>query len=231
VLGVKEIEVKVWFAPIWAPFLISRGLIAFSAICASEVVLRPEYIVPFPSILEWPRLLHSALFVADSGFYLWIAQSGYEHGPFSPERQANWAFFPLYPVLVAALGSVLPLSPSWTGIILSNLALAGSLAVLYKVAAQEWGERTANVAVWLLAFFPVSYFLSGFRPEALFLLLTLVSYHECRSGRWWSAGLAGALAAATRPQGVLVVAFILLEGIRQYGWQWRRLLPALERAP
>ena len=41
--------------------------------------------------------------------------------------------------------------------------------------------------------------------ESLFLLLTLVSFAAGRKGRWWLAGAAGLLAAATRSAGLLLV--------------------------
>ena len=214
-----------WYQRIWVPFLVSRGLIAFSAICVTQILTQHEQVIPFPAIEDWPRLLHPVLFFSDSGFYMWILLHGYVPGPYSAAQQTNWPFFPLYPLLIKGLSSFFQCDAGWLGILLSNVALLGSLALLHSIVAADWGAVTADTAVWLLALFPTSYFLSGFRPEALFLFLTLVAYWEARHARWWSAGLTGALAAATRPQGVLLVALLLCEGIHRHGWRSRQVIP------
>lgn len=213
------------------PFVVSRLLIFFPALFLVGPVRHPDAeAIPLPAIGEWLRLAFSVLVVSDSGWYLSIIRDGYAPGPFSTAQAANWAFFPLYPLLANTLAQILPLSLEWSGIILSNLALLVGLAVLDALVSEERGERAGATAVWLLALFPTSYFLSGFRPEAVFLLISLLTYREARQGRWWSAGALGALAALARPQGALIAILILAEGLRRYGWHPRRLLPPVGAA-
>jgi hypothetical protein len=39
----------------------------------------------------------------DTGFYIDIAEHGYQTGPYSPAVGTNWAFFPAYPLLLRVL--------------------------------------------------------------------------------------------------------------------------------
>src|SRR3569833_1657678 len=41
----------------------------------------------------------------DSGWYFGIASDGYEQRPFEATHQANWAFFPLTPIIWNLLGA------------------------------------------------------------------------------------------------------------------------------
>jgi hypothetical protein len=97
------------------------------------------------------------------------------------------------------------------GVIVSLLAFGVALALLYRLAAIELGERRAELTVMLLAFCPVAYFFSAVYSESLFLALSVGSIYAARMGRWGSAGLLGGLAAASRNSGiVLVVPLVLL---------------------
>jgi Gpi18-like mannosyltransferase len=60
-------------------------------------------------------------------------------------------------------------------------------------------------AIFYLAFFPTSYFLSLPMTESLFLALSLGSVLAARDGRWLIAGLLGGLAALTRFPGILLL--------------------------
>jgi hypothetical protein len=153
----------------------------------------------------------------DGGWYMGIAQKGYERRPFEETEQHNWAFFPLFPLLLRAVSHVtggLPL----TGMALSSLFFLLALVVLHKtVRAFDYDEAIAERAVFYLAAFPVSYFFSLPMTESLFLLLTVGSFYAARRERWWTAGSLGALASATRVTGV-----VLLPALAVLYWQQHR---------
>ena len=96
------------------------------------------------------------------------------------------------------------------GIVLSFGCALGALCLLYRLTALELGEDMARSAVWIYAWLPPALFLSAVYTEALFLLLTVGAFFAGRTGRWWLAGLLGALAAATRNGGVLLVLPLLV---------------------
>src|SRR5436190_2352976 len=139
----------------------------------------------------------------DAVWYLAIANDGYRES-----RRA--AFFPLYPLLVAAL-EPLTRSAVVAGIALSLAALLVALTVLHRLAVLEIGADAAGAAVVLLAVFPAAYCFSAVYSESLFLALSVGAIYAARVDRWAWAGVLGALAASSRSAGiVLVVPLVLL---------------------
>jgi hypothetical protein len=59
--------------------------------------------------------------------------------------------------------------------------------------------------VWAIALFPGAVFFSAVYSEALYLALSVGCVYAARTGRWAWAGAAGALGAATRSAGLLLV--------------------------
>ncbi|MDQ0286688.1 Gpi18-like mannosyltransferase [Desulfofundulus luciae] len=141
----------------------------------------------------------------DAGWYLRIAQEGY--------NQKSAAFFPLYPLLIHLL-SRLGVGPAAAGIFISNLSLAGILAIFYRLASMDYDPHTSRRATWYLALFPTAFYLSAIYTESLYLLLVLMTFYFFRQRRWLPAGLCGMLAASTRNMGV----FLLFPGLWEY---WR----------
>src|SRR5919202_251794 len=84
------------------------------------------------------------------------------------------------------------------GVLISNLALLGALAVLYRLVRLDYGDTVATRTVWLFALFPTAFFFSAVYAEALFLLLTVASIYCARTDRWGRAAAFGFLAALTR---------------------------------
>ena len=66
----------------------------------------------------------------DSVWYLAIAQGGYDHQP------ARTAFFPLYPLAMRGLGTVIG-SDLIAGVLISLVAFAIALVLLYRLVALE----------------------------------------------------------------------------------------------
>ena len=143
----------------------------------------------------------------DAVWFLAIAQDGY-YG------EARPAFFPRYPLLVAALGG-----SAWAGVAVSAACAVAALAVLHRLAALELGESAAGATVLAVAFFPTSFFLTAVYSESLFLALSAGAFLAARTGRPALAAGLGALAAATRSIGVLLVVplWLLLRG-RDRAW-------------
>ncbi len=159
----------------------------------------------------------------DSEWYLLIADKGYDvrdyFDKFSLDYESSAAagFLPLYPLLIRLLTRILPpLGGVAAGVIVSNLCLFGSLALLYRIVQEEVGgkagRRAAYAACVALVVFPMSLFLSAVYAESLFLLLSLACFHFARRGRFAPAAIWGALAAVTRPAGVLLALPL--------AWEW-----------
>jgi hypothetical protein len=195
----------------WA-FLISRALVLALVLVGPVPSNRPP----------WPGLRNEGLAVGtgpalaelamrgDGEWYVGIAEKGYEAIPFDVDRQHNWAFFPLMPLLMRAAGLVTG-EVRVTGMVLSTVLLLLGLVLLHELAlALGLEEATARRAVLYTALWPTSVFFSLPTTESLFLLLCVASFWGAASGRMWLAGLAGALASATRPNGLLLLPALAL---------------------
>jgi hypothetical protein len=146
----------------------------------------------------------------DGRWYFEIVRLGYPHDvPPSitfDQLEARAAFFPLYPVLVRAVDTVLPRGDVLAGLAL-NVLLGLILVVLVGYLTRHlYGVGAARRAMILTALFPGSFVLSFTYSEALMLVLSaaclLLLLHE----RWWLAGAAAALATASRPNAVALIA-------------------------
>ncbi|HEV8054002.1 MAG: hypothetical protein H0V04_05225 [Chloroflexi bacterium] len=166
----------------------------------------------------------------DSQYYLEIARDGYS---FSPGRYSNAAFFPLYSLLIK-LGSFVvgrsdPHALTFLGFVISNVCLFVALLYLAALVTRDFGVGAARRAVVYTLVFPTTLFLSAVYAESLFLATAIASFYHARRGEWYRAGLAGGLAALTRPFGFLLILPIAIEMWRQR--PGIRAFPALGLVP
>nr|BBH88283.1 hypothetical protein KTC_30340 [Thermosporothrix sp. COM3] len=137
--------------------------------------------------------------------FLRIAQHGYQ-------VPTDFAFFPFFPLLIASISQYLgPWSYWLVGFVLSNLALFGTLLLLYQLAADIGGEKVACKAQLLFCIFPTSFYFFTAYNETLFLFFALGTLLALRRHHWWTAGLLGCLAALTRSVGLMLVFPFLVE--------------------
>jgi hypothetical protein len=143
----------------------------------------------------------------DGAWYSEIAAEGYE-------THASTAFFPLYPMFMR-LGITLGGGPALWGVLISLSATPIALFFLYRIAEKLLDLRAARATTLTLAFFPTAFFLNAVYTEALFLALS--------AGAVWAAlvrrnlllaGVLGALAAATRNLGVILLLPLFFEWLR-----------------
>jgi hypothetical protein len=159
----------------------------------------------------------------DSVWYLAIAHAGYA-------TRTSSAFFPLYPLLIHG-GTIVLGSALLAGTLISMLAMAVALYLLYRLTRLDLSHEQARATVMLVAFFPMALFLSAVYTEALFLMLSVGAIYAARLERWAWAGVLGGLASATRSGGVLLLValgWLYLYGPRagaERAREGRRLLP------
>jgi len=119
-----------------------------------------------------------------------------------------------------------------SGVIISNLALLGALIVLEQLAPLlGFSSRSAKFAVWLVAFWPMSYFFSAPLTESSFLLLLELSYLALLRGKPITAGVFFGLLTACRPTGMLMLPGFALSVWRLKQTNSLRGLGALLLAP
>jgi hypothetical protein len=157
----------------------------------------------------------------DSAFYLGIAAHGY-----GASAASTTAFYPLYPLAIRVIGIVVG-SDVIAGVLISAACFAGALVLLHRLTELELGRRAADAAVLLLAFAPLSFFFTAVYTESIFLLLSVGAVFAARRERWMLAGVLGALAALTRPTGILLVVPIAIARLRRRRGLDRQLLWSL----
>jgi hypothetical protein len=187
--------------------LVVGSQIAFVGKEYSNTIWRTE--VSLSAGRFWPELSRMAM-VGDPWFYRRIAISGYEGTSLDGAPKNTWAFFPLYPLLVRALGGGGASFPI-VAMLTSNVALFFALFAM-AAAGRELGLADDEVerATWYVALFPTSYFFSLPMTESVFLLLSAASLLAAARQRWWAAGVAGGLASATRVIGICLLPALLL---------------------
>src|SRR5258708_14639405 len=79
------------------------------------------------------------------------------------------------------------------------------MVALFYLARLDLPRARAERAVLLMTVFPFGFFFGLVYTESLFLLLTVLSFYGFRTRRWWLGGGAGALATATRVNGILML--------------------------
>jgi hypothetical protein len=164
------------------------------------------------------RKLREIMVRGDVGHYNAISITGYLKAPFDLNnyRCQQFAFFPLQPILLWLLGRVTHDVLLW-GAAFSNFFFFLALVVLHKLTlAFGYDESVARRSVFYLAAFPASYFFSVPMTESLFVLLTVASFYAAKRERWWTAGVIGLLASATRLTGVLLLPSLLVLSWQMY---------------
>jgi Mannosyltransferase (PIG-V) len=194
----------------WAAFWTSRAIVwaagmaailAFGWASETSARLDPLY-TTLPYTDSFANLIVAPAARFDAAWYLAIAQHGYEVG-------GRAAFFPVFPGLIRIGGEALG-SPLIAGMLISFGCGLGGLYFLHRLVTLDFGVERARTVVWLAAWFPAALVLSAVYSESLFLLVSVGAVCAARLGRWPLAGMLGAVAAATRSGGVIIVVPLLI---------------------
>jgi hypothetical protein len=165
----------------------------------------------------------------DALWYLGTAQHGYAPGG-SPPGQ----FFPLYPLLVAAVAR-LGVGVVLAGILISSVATVIALRLIWKLTEFELGARypeAPRLAVFATALFPMALFMTADYPVSLFLALSVGAMWMARHERWAWAGVLGGLATAADSIGFVMIVPLGLIYLSARRWRprfdvlWLVLVPA-----
>lgn len=202
-------------------YAVSRGVVWVAVL--GGWTLRPEL-----SLYALVRRL-------DASWYIDTAQFGYAAQAATPDAIAadpavlRGAFFPLWPLLLRVtrpLGVPLEVTATVLATVLGFAVVVLSWLIVARLADRAAADR-AGV---LVCVFPGSFVLSIAYAEALMLTLVALCLLALLDRRWLAAGIAAALATATRPNAIAVLpacVWAAARAIRQ-GGSWRAAVaPAL----
>lgn len=163
----------------------------------------------------------------DSKFYLKIATIGYDRFAIDqPHPPADWVFFPLYPLAVAAIAKLPVLSADVAAVIASNLFLIAAIYYLYRLALlRGFTPAQAKLTLLFVLLYPASLYFSVPYTESLFLLLCAATLYYGSDKQYALAFLCAGLSAVTRVPGVINLLFVVLALLIDKGkrWSWRDL--------
>ncbi|AVZ74941.1 hypothetical protein SLUN_24930 [Streptomyces lunaelactis] len=157
----------------------------------------------------WPTLATSW----DSGWYLGIADHGYDDSLGTGFNNNSLAFFPLYPVLVKAVAGVTPGSRATVGLL---LAIAFSFVAawgIFAVGDHLYGRRVGFLLTVLWGVLPVAIVQWMGYTESVFTAFAAWALYAVLNGRWLWAGSLAALAGLTRPTGIAVAAAVSVAAV------------------
>ena len=177
---------------LWA-WIEARAYVAAAYIVTTAVVNRLE---PPPSFTP----ASDGLLAWDGRWYELIATSGYAAADDPAVR-----FFPLWPLVGRAVGQLPGIGTGVALVVCANLAALAAGVLLHRLVLDETSDSgLADRAVRLLMLAPPSFVLVLAYSEALYLVLAIAVFIAAGRGRWWTAAVAGYLAALTRPVGAIL---------------------------
>lgn len=147
----------------------------------------------------------------DSDWYMLIAEHGYGRTLYWPDGavQSDLAFFPLYPAMLRAVTTVLPVTSGTAGLLISWTAAGAAAWGIYAVAERPHGRRTATVLVLLWGLLPHAIVLSMAYTEPVLTAFAAWSLYALLARHWLWAGVLASLAGLSRPNGIAVAAAVL----------------------
>ncbi len=159
----------------------------------------------------------------DARLFAIIAEDGY----FGPDRGLHaTAFFPLYPLLMRAVGAT-GLNLIVAGMIISFVSTVVAGTYLHRLVEEEVGEGSGRHAVLYLLLFPTAVFLVAPYSEALFLAGAIPAFYYARRSRWLLAGAFAAVAMGARFAGAFVLIGLAVEFLRQRDFSLEKAANAL----
>lgn len=156
----------------------------------------------------------SVLSIFDGNWYKSIISGGYAVEPTGhiAHDAANWAFFPLYPMLVKGACAVTSGEAEVVGCVLSTGFFVIALCVGYRyITYTRKNAKQAWLFVVFMAFGFYSFYFSLLYTESLFLLLVISTLYCMRRKRYILMGIFGGLASATRNLGIMLVFAIAVQ--------------------
>ncbi len=173
------------------------------------------------------RAAYACLSCFDSRWYASIIEEGYHYQPellTHPGYQANFGFFPGYPLATRAVMSVVPLPAELALPLTAQLACAGFWTYfLLLLRRRRVPASTATVGVLAVLLHPGAFFLVLGYSEALFVLLMLGFLFWSAApgaGAWFLAALHGFGLTATRYVGLAMTGYPV---VREWCGERRRM--------
>lgn len=153
---------------------INRNLISvlFFWIISLVIISFLGFKIMTDEVISGEKSYLTALANWDGQHFLGIAEKGYV-------KQIQYAFFPLYPLLIKYLG-VLGVFPITGGLLISLTSTFSAIFLLKKLLLLDFSKEIVGKIILFLIVFPTSFFLLVVYSEGLFLFLTILVFFFAR---------------------------------------------------
>ncbi|MBP2628647.1 MAG: hypothetical protein H6Q68_3358 [Firmicutes bacterium] len=191
---------------VWICFFIHIVIIYMSYLLADKLPCRDpagfidQSLYPLPPYIE-------KFIKWDAHWYTYIVGYGY--------NAKSIVFFPSIIVFMKML-SLFGINFAVAGLIICNLFAFLSFWIMYLTFQLDFSEKKVRYALLSYAVMPTSFFLNSIYTEPIFIASSLLCVYCARVGKWWYAGMAGALATLTRNLGIFLFLYLLYEFIKNY---------------
>ena len=153
----------------------------------------------------------------DTYWYLDIVKNGYYLK--TDNTLSNVVFFPLYPLLIKMVGTILLGNYVLAGWLISIAALFAACVFFYKLLKEFHPDIDPELPIILMLIFPTAFFLDIVYTEALFLFLTIATFYYAFKKNFYVAGTFALFGALTHSNGIFLALPILWEIWRTQGWK------------
>lgn len=153
----------------------------------------------------------------DAEWYKEMTEAGYKF-PRST-GMANWAFFPLYPMICMAVRIITGghINTYAIGMMVSNICIIVAVYYAVKLAYLELDKGKydkkdiENIIIFLMLAGPCAVYYGAMYTEALFTMCVVLCFYNARKRNYMTAGVFAALASATRIVGCTLIVVLLIE--------------------
>ena len=168
----------------------------------------------------------------DCYWYTYTARNGYDVSAFTSAAEfgkANWAFFPVFPMLLRVVALVFPISYPAAGLLIANISLGMFVFVAVKYLALLRPDVNGVALVVFLLAFPGGFYLSLQYSESIYAALTVSMLYLLRRDRLFGASVLSAVLTATRVTGILLLPVLVLKYLAPVYRNWMMGERALAR--
>lgn len=127
----------------------------------------------------------------DAGWYKSIIEDGYQDEPTNHEGgdAANWAFFPLMPMVVRGVSNLLNISHEFVGPAINTSVFTLALIIAWYYLEETRNKRVANIFVFLMTMGMYSFYFSSTYTESFYLLFIVGFFYAMKKEKYILMGI------------------------------------------
>jgi hypothetical protein len=165
----------------------------------------------------------------DCDWYSSIIDRGYDRYSSDTIESKNFAFFPLLPIIAAALQWLIGVSTKAALIIVGKIFFLLAIFAFMKFCKKYFPEIYFITAGAVVAFNPYAIYPNSGYTESLFLFFTCVSFYFMKQRKNFSCGACGIFLSATRLVGVVMAVSYAISNFKDFfkAAPWQKVKIAL----